>query len=163
MMKTLLIKTFVVIFIFVGTGSAFGHALQKAAWKGTIDAVKRLLAAAGADVNASGDDGTTALARTSDRHVEIAKLLISNGAEVNATNYGVTALHKAASDGHVEVVKLLLSNGADVNATTPLIPALALAARGGYTEVINLLKSAGALSGNPAERPGPDEPANANR
>ena len=66
----------------------------------------------------------------------------------------------------MDAVKVLLDAGADPNATFSDGAGetlLELAEHYNHTEVINLLKSAGALSRSPAERPGPDEQADANR
>ena len=82
-------------------------------------AIMRLLLDGGADVQARGKDGNTALhtAAWSNR-ADLAALLLERGAAVDARNdSGMTPLHYAAPAGHAEVVELLLKKGADVNAT----------------------------------------------
>jgi ankyrin repeat protein len=69
----------------------------------------------GADVNASGNDGDTALMWASwNGHYDIAKLLIDAGADVNAkNNFGETALMYASRcNGHPAIIELLRSKGA---------------------------------------------------
>jgi len=101
-----------------------------------------LLIAAGADVNARGNDSETPLdmaiqfkeAEIADllrKHggkyskipfaagggdIEIVKEFLAADADVNAKNkYGETALHYAARRGHKEIAELLIAKGADVN------------------------------------------------
>ena len=92
--------------------------LLRAAYTNDPANAKRLIAN-GADVNAKGDKGFTALHfAASHNAAEVAKLLIDNGAAVNAKD-GVlhsTPLHFAALYNTAEVAKLLLENGAAVNA-----------------------------------------------
>jgi ankyrin repeat protein len=101
----------------------------------------------GADVNARGDDGGTALMLASqDGHTDVAKLLIEKGADVNARkNDGVTILILASQDGHTDVAKLLIEKGADVNARSNKGgTALILASKGGHIDVAKLLIEKGA-------------------
>lgn len=78
--------------------------------------ILRLLLDRGADPNAVGAWGVTAL--ISANTAEKAKLLIARGANPEARDeQGRTALIKAAAGGDVAVVKALLGSGADVNAT----------------------------------------------
>lgn len=73
---------------------------------------------AGIDIDAGGEDGSSALMIASEKgDLEIAKLLIESGADVNARNVdGYTALMYAAYKGHYQITELLIKNKADVNA-----------------------------------------------
>lgn len=87
--------------------------LPKAALFGRADIV-RLLLEHGADVNAKGDDGSTALtiAIQNDGHIEIVNALLDRGADPNARlRDGRTALILAAHDP--PIVRALLEKGAD--------------------------------------------------
>jgi ankyrin repeat protein len=80
-----------------------------------------ILIAAGADVNAVDDSGTTSLHMAVTGGLEeLARLLIEYGADVNArTGYHeLTPLHQASSGGHLAIIKLLLEKGADVNSAS---------------------------------------------
>lgn len=90
--------------------------LPKAALFGHADIV-RLLLEHGADVNAKGDDGSTALtiAIQYGGHVEIVRALLNKGADPNAKlSDGRTPLMLTADSP--EIVKALLEKGADVSA-----------------------------------------------
>jgi len=90
--------------------------IHKAAEDGNIEAVKQHLAA-GTDVNAKGESGSTPLFFAATK--EIAELLIAKGAEVNPKNqHGTTPLHRAAAFSKKEIVELLTAKGADVNAVS---------------------------------------------
>ena len=88
--------------------------------RGDAAAVEAALAA-GADPNAIGANGFTALCMAAhDGDLDVARLLLDGGANVNAARpeSGYTALHFAAERGHVGVARLLLDRGADVGAAT---------------------------------------------
>ena len=91
--------------------------IYNAANDGNIEAVQQHLAA-GTDVNAKNDFGSTPLiAAAHEGHKEIVELLIAKGADVDAMNEAeVTSLHYSALEGHKEITKLLLAKGADLNA-----------------------------------------------
>jgi ankyrin repeat protein len=103
--------------------------------------------AAGADVNKTNKNGSTALycAASLDR-VEIVAQLLKAGADVNkARADGWTALYLAAIHGHVEIVAQLLAAGADVNqANSKGETALYIAAKYDYLDVVQQLLAAGA-------------------
>jgi len=82
---------------------------------GDMAAVQNLLAA-GAEVNAAGAYGKTALiAAAAQGHVEIVRLLLRHNANVNVQKSdGFSALISAVFFGHEEVVRVLLEHGADV-------------------------------------------------
>jgi ankyrin repeat protein len=102
-----------------------------------VDAVKsqnmaraRALVRAGAEINATEPDGTTALhwaAQWND--LDTVELLLKGGAKVNVSNdYGATPLWLAALNGSTPVVERLLAAGADPNmglagGETPLMTA----------------------------------------
>ena len=94
-----------------------GSELIAAAGNGNLDRVKVLLATK-VDVNAKGDDGTTALvAGSQSGYEEVVRALLDAKADVNAkTSNGTTALMRAAQNGHVDVIKELIAAKADVNA-----------------------------------------------
>ena len=103
----------------------------------------RLALAAGADVNAKGDGGRTALmSATLEGHKGVVKLLLENGAEVNdKDDGGRTALLIASYNGHKDVVVLLLSKfKADVNAKDILgWTALIVASGKGHADCVSVL------------------------
>jgi ankyrin repeat protein len=90
--------------------------LLEAAQKGELDRVKEALRA-GADVNAKGKGGSTALGWAASKGYEdMVRLLIKTGADIEwEAPQGQTALHVAAHQGQAEVIRILLSSGADVN------------------------------------------------
>ena len=73
---------------------------------------------AGANVNASDEDGCTPLIwAVLAGSEESVKLLIGRGADVNCkNNEGETPLHIAAMSGAAPIAKILLDHGADVDA-----------------------------------------------
>ena len=96
----------------LGKTAIFAAAVYYVSWEDhDIDypAVIRLLAKAGADLNAQDKDGNTALHLTHD--LESAKTLLELGASINIlNNEGDTPL---INTGSGEVAKLLLQAGAD--------------------------------------------------
>ena len=112
--------------------------------------IAQLLVAHGADPNAKGFSGETALTIAAEHgHVEIVKILLDRGADMNAkTNHGDTALHYGSEYGHRDVVKVLLDAGVDMNRKDQDgETALAIAKRKNHEEIVQLLKNAGANGG----------------
>ena len=128
------------------TDPALDKALLDACQNGQLGAVKDALAK-GADANAKGSFGITALIKAiSLGHLEIANELLTHGADVDATNNNEeTALLHASQGGHVEMVNALLSRGADVNAKGNIGgTALMIAAHFGRLDVVKALIAGGA-------------------
>lgn len=83
--------------------------------KEILDIIK-LFIEAGANVNAKGNYGDTALLRSYD-DLSIIKLLVEAGADVNVTEKdGTTLLMRAAKYGKTGLVKFLVESGADIEA-----------------------------------------------
>ena len=97
-----------------------------------------------ADVNATGEDGRTALHKATG--IEIAKLLVEKGADVNAKDQGEeTPLHNAYAFEDLEIVELLIQKGADINAKNKDgVTALMYAGEEGYEEIIEMFIEKGA-------------------
>jgi ankyrin repeat protein len=101
----------------------------------------------GADVNARGPDGATALLWASyNGDVDLVKRLVTAGADVNATNdFGAFALSEAAMTGSAPIIEALLKGGAKVDATNKEgETALLEAARSGHVDAAKELLKAGA-------------------
>ena len=101
--------------------------LIMAAERGIIDSVAHLIEK-GYDVNATTDEGVTALMYAAENgFTEIAGLLVENGADIDAVPWnGITALSSACINNQYETALLLLQNGADteipdVDGITPLL------------------------------------------
>ena len=108
----------------------------------------------GADLNAQGTDGSTALAWAAIRgNTDIAGLLLRAGADPDLTNhYGIGPISLAIENGAKGVIRLLLENGADPDVAresgeTPLMTA----ARMGQVDIMKLLLDRGA-GVNPREK-----------
>ena len=96
-------------------------ALHRAAKAGDIDGLKAALAA-GADVNARGGKGRTALMHAVDKGytLMVPLLLAAEGADVDIrAPDGAAALFMAVVHGHGEVVEQLLKAGADIFVKVP--------------------------------------------
>lgn len=92
----------------------FGEqALQLAAWKGRLEAVRWLLDR-GAGVDRQGRQWGALHYAVFAGHQEVARLLIERGGDVNArAPNGSTVLMMAAREGHEELAQALLAAGAD--------------------------------------------------
>lgn len=103
--------------------------LMQAAWQGSRDIV-RLLVEQGAEIDAAGSSGRTALVFAIFRKkVPVARFLVSKGADLSVTIAGSTLLHEAAYQDLEEIAQILISRGLDINAVnernqTPLHRAL---------------------------------------
>lgn len=82
------------------------------------DAALKAVLARGVSINATDDDGETALMEAADeRRADTLRVLVANGADVNrADEDGETALMIAADEGNLEAVRILLDAGANINA-----------------------------------------------
>jgi len=100
------------------TAAPLNDQLIQDAKDGSLAGVQNDLAN-GADVNATHENGRTALmlAAEWDTYPDVASLLVAHGANVNAKdNRGMTALMYAVQSDRVHVAGVLLAPGADVNA-----------------------------------------------
>ena len=124
-----------------------GSPLHAASYKGSLDAV-RLLLAHGVDVNTESDeDESTPLHLASlFGDVDVTRLLLQHNANLNARDdIKDTPLHNASMRGNTRVAELLLEHGADINSRgyrhyTPLHNASVT----GNTRVAQLLLEHGA-------------------
>ncbi|TMW69738.1 hypothetical protein Poli38472_001894 [Pythium oligandrum] len=138
--------------------SQYGKKLRAAAQERNLSRVKKLLKN-GADVNASTEDGRTALhSASSFGHSDVVGLLLGHDAcDVNALDKdGRTALHWASRHGHSDVVRLLLGHVAcDVNASTKYgRTALHSASSFGHSDVVGLLLGHEACEVNALDKDG---------
>jgi ankyrin repeat protein len=120
--------------------------LVDAAERGDHTAAMRLLSK-GANPNAVGPDGTTAIMwAASNDDVDLVRALIKAGANVKAKNqFGTSALTEAAIVGSASIINTLIKAGADPNTKNPEgeTPLLAVA-RSGKVEAAKVLLEAGA-------------------
>ncbi|MHC5022769.1 MAG: ankyrin repeat domain-containing protein, partial [Planctomycetota bacterium] len=95
-----------------------GETLLMGACSGAGAEMIRLLLEAGADVNARGASGYTALHRASESsHYVAAEILIESGADVNAADrYGETPVLLTRKTRDVRMLHLLAQSGADLHA-----------------------------------------------
>src|SRR5205085_10021283 len=118
-------------------GPADGDQFQK-----DVEIVQMLLAR-GADVNARGNNGGTALLFAASRGGDdsLVNALLAKGADVNAHNdAGLTPVILAAAYGRISTLDALFEHHADVNARTPKgFTALIAAANAGLANTVQLL------------------------
>jgi len=121
--------------------------LLDAAESGDHAAAMRLLSQKGANVNAIGADGSTAIMyAAANDDLELVRGLIKAGANVKLKNQlGTSALTEAAIIGSAPIIDALLKAGADPNFKTPNgeTPLMA-AARSGKVDAAKALLAAGA-------------------
>ncbi len=132
---------------FASSAVAVAGPLHHAARDGDLERVRALIDA-GADLDAQGDNGETALnTAILEGHVSVAGLLIDRGADLGARNRGgFTALHAAAYANAVEIAERLLGKGADVNDQQNKAggTALSVASEEGHAGVAKVLIAHGA-------------------
>jgi ankyrin repeat protein len=141
------VSSLVILSLCVATSALAGldEDLLKAVQARDKTKVAQLLAA-GANPNAKGFQGRTALhlAVILKPDKSITELLLQAGAQVDGQGGFGTPLIEAASWGNTEVVELLWSKGANVNATNSLgSTALIYAAHGGHRATVELLIAKG--------------------
>ena len=120
--------------------------LLRAADRGALDEMRRLMdAGAHADAALAGD-GSPLIAAARGGRVPAMELLIGAGADVNRGVEGDgSPLIAAASGGHLEAVRFLLGRGASIDAGVPGDGnALLMAAGEGHDDVVRLLLDQGA-------------------
>jgi serine/threonine-protein phosphatase 6 regulatory ankyrin repeat subunit B len=110
----------------------------------TIEEKIRALIVRGADVNAKGGGGLTALMMASFQgHVDVVNRLIAAGVDVRAKgNDGQTALMLASQRDHVAVVNRLIAARATVHAKKNGVTALLMASENGHVAVVDRLIAA---------------------
>jgi ankyrin repeat protein len=147
-MRSMLWRT-VITAIIAGAASiasAAGPTLLDAAEQGDHATALRLLSK-GANPNAVGPDGTTALMwAASNDDVELVRALIKAGANAKAKNqFGTSALTEASIIGSASIINTLIKAGADPNTKNPEgeTPLLAVA-RSGKVDAAKVLLEAGA-------------------
>ncbi len=143
-----MIRFALAFFLFlVSSTFAFAEPLHEATRDGDLERVRALIDA-GADLDAQGDNGETALnTAILEGHVSVAGLLIDRGADLGARNRGgFTALHAAAYVNAVEIAERLLGKGADVNDQQNKAggTALSVASEEGHAGVAKVLIAHGA-------------------
>ena len=115
--------------------------LLTASRKGDIE-ILRMLIEAGADVNATSGDGSSALADASlNGHAEAVKLLVEGGADLG--KYGGSSLVWAVRKRHADIARYLLDKGVSARSGHG-DKALIAASEGGDTEMARLLIDKGA-------------------
>jgi ankyrin repeat protein len=121
--------------------------LLGAAESGDHAAAMRLASAKGANVNATGADGSTAIMyAAANDDLELVRALIKAGANVKLKNqFGTSAITEAAIIGSASIIDALLKTGADPNFKNPNgeTPLMA-AARSGKVDAAKVLLDAGA-------------------
>lgn len=125
------------------------HLLEKAAARGDLAAIERLLDA-GADLEwqHKGTGRTALLAATIAGHQPAVALLLARGADVQqpCKALGYSPLAWAASQGDTAMAELLIAHGAALEHASPELQRTALmnAAQGGHEAMLSLLLKAGA-------------------
>ncbi|KAH6908137.1 ankyrin repeat-containing domain protein [Coprinopsis sp. MPI-PUGE-AT-0042] len=116
-------------------------ALMAFAWAGIASAIPRVLKQPGVDVNATEDEGYTALAFAAKQgHDSVVRILVEvHGRDINTRNYrGWTPLMMASRRGHVDAVRTLLAQS-DVEVDSVGVEqwtAVMIAANEGYGGVV---------------------------
>jgi ankyrin repeat protein len=115
--------------------------LLRAAKRGNLDVVRRLLQNQ-ADVNATRQDGVTALFKAAKRgHTEAVKMLLDCKADMNAANkHGAGPLFACAANGHAEALQTLIHARANVDSPNRNgASALYVCAQNGHIDAVRIL------------------------
>src|SRR3984957_19894945 len=133
--------------LLAGVSMVFAGTLLETAASGDHTEAMRLLTAKGANVNATGADGATAIMyAAANGDLELVRALIKAGADVKGVNqFGTSAITEAAIIGSTPIIEALLKAGADPNFKNPNgeTPLMA-AARSGRIDAAKALLAAGA-------------------
>ena len=121
---------------------------MRAALGGDVETVCNLVRDGGADPNAIGANGFSALiVAANNGHVGVADALLDMGASIDKCGRGgISALHACAGQGHAAMVAALCARGASVNIVTDTsgMTPLMLAARADHGAAMEALLASGA-------------------
>ena len=144
MKKIILGISFFFIFNTVATRA---QNIFKAAEKGNLEVIKKLLVNNISDINLRDNNGKTALSIAAEKgYPDMVKYLIEKGADVSTQNkYGTTPLHYASYYNYIGIVRLLLESDARLNLHSDFTAtAISFAATRGNTEIVKMLVEKGA-------------------
>ena len=123
-----------------------------------------ILAMPGINVNATGDNGWTALCLAANTGLTtVVRVLLEKGADLNTICVG-SPLYHACGHSHKEIAIRLIAAGADINAGAPNTPIFACGKKPEMAEVLAILNSPDprataikALSSEPVSAPVPNK------
>jgi hypothetical protein len=120
-----------------------------------------ILAIPGINVNATGDNGWTALCLAANTGLTtVVRVLLEKGADLNTLCVG-TPLYHACGKSHKEIAIRLIAAGADINAGAPNTPIFACGKKPEMAEVLAILNSpdprAAAIKALPVSVPAPNK------
>ncbi len=144
-MKKMILSLVLILFVFNGFALC-NQELHKAAHRGDIESVKRLLKNNPNPDERDSFGGTALHAAMFQKNMEVIKLLIEYGSDVNVQGLknGYTPLHDAVWANNLEAVKILLKHGAkvDVKGKDGLTP-YTKAKQEGKDEIVKYFNSKG--------------------
>lgn len=127
------------------TGQRYGSPLIAAYVNGNEEAMRKLIALPGFDVNVKARDGMSVLQMAARKGTEmIVQMLVESGADIESRNHrsGMTPLAYASQNGHKAIVQMLLDKRANIESGDRA--PLSWASGNGHEAIVSLLLERGA-------------------